>query len=91
MSDTRTLVLTIAGTGVGLAVLLTGVMYALIGGMNTRIDNLRTDFRELRADIREDHERFDTRLDAVAVTLAKVDQRLFTIERVILPGPNARE
>ena len=91
MRDTRTLVLTIAGTGVGLAVLLTGVMYALIGGMNTRIDNLRTDFRELRADIREDYERFDTRLDAVAVTLAKVDQRLLTIERVILPGPNARE
>lgn len=40
MSDTRTLVLTIVGTGVGLAVLLTGVMFALIGGVNTRIDGV---------------------------------------------------
>ena len=105
MSDTRTLVLSIVGTGVGLAVLLTGVMYALIGGVNgridgvngridgvnDRIDNLRVDLRDLRADMREDHARFDTRLDAVEVELGKVDQRLLTIERVVLPGPDADE
>ena len=89
MSDTRTLVLTIVGTGVGLAVLLTGVMFALIGGVNTRIDDLRGDLRELRADMREDHTRFDSRLDAVEVELGKVGQRLLTIERVVLPGPDA--
>ena len=96
MSDTRTLVLTIVGTGVGLAVLLTGVMFALIGGVNGRIDgvngridNLRVDLRDLRADMREDHARFDARLDAVEVELGKVDQRLLTIERVVLPGPDA--
>ena len=98
MSDTRTLVLTIVGTGVGLAVLLTGVMFALIGGVNdridgvhTRIDDVRSDLRELRADMREDHARFDTRLDAVEVELGKVGQRLLTIERVVLPGPDADE
>ena len=98
MSDTRTLVLTIVGTGVGLAVLLTGVMFALIGGVNgridgvnDRIDNLRVDLRELRADMREDHARFDARLDAVEIELGKVDQRLLTIERVVLPGPDADE
>ena len=41
MSDTRTLVLTIVGTGVGLAVLLTSLMYALISGVNARIDDVR--------------------------------------------------
>ena len=71
--------------------LLTGVMYALIGGVNTRIDDLRTDFRELRADMREDHQRFDARLDAVEVALGKVDQRLLTIERTVLPAQGAGE
>ena len=41
----------------------------------------------LRDDMREDHARFDTRLDAVEVAFGKVDQRLFTIERVVLPAP----
>ena len=41
MSDTRTFVLTIVGTGVGLAVLLTSLMYALISGVNPRIDDVR--------------------------------------------------
>ncbi len=80
MSDTRTLVLTIVGTGVGLAVLLTGVMYALIGGVNTRIDDLRDDVRGM-----------DARLRAVEVALGKVDQRLLTIERTVLPVPGAGE
>ena len=94
MSDTRTLVLTIVGTGVGLAVLLTGVMYALIGGVNGRIDGVNARIDDVRADIRElraDHVRFDTRLDAVEVELGKVGQRLLTIERVVLPGPDADE
>ena len=109
MSDTRALVLTIVGSAVGLAVLLTGVMFALIGGVNTRIDDVNTnltaqitgvntridDLRgELKAEIavlRDDVRGMDARLRAVENALGKVDQRLLTIERVVLPGPDADE
>ena len=85
MSDTRTIVLTIVGTGVGLAVLLTGVMFALIGGVNDRIDDLST--RMDRMETRLDG--MDERLRNVEIAFGKVDQRLLTIERVVLPGPDA--
>ena len=94
MSDTRALVLTIVGTGVGLAVLLTGVMFALIGGVNARIDDLsaRVDRIETRMDRIETRlDGFDERLRNVEIAFGKVDQRLLTIERVVLPGPDADE
>ena len=91
MSDTRTLVLTIVGTGVGLAVLLTGVTYALIGGVNTRIGDLRTDLRDFRTEVNSRMDGFDERLRNVEIAFGKVDQRLLTIERVVLPGPGADE
>lgn len=46
--------------------------------------------RGLRADVRAVHERadrFDDRLRTVEVALGRVDQRLLTIERVVLPAP----
>ena len=94
MSDTRALVLTIVGTGVGLAVPLTGVMFALIGGFNARIDDLsaRVDRIETRMDRIETRlDGFDERLRNVEIAFGKVDQRLLTIERVVLPGPDADE
>ena len=48
---------------------------------NARIDNLQADIREMRATM----ERFDSRLDAVDVALAKVEQRLETLERAVIP------
>ena len=91
MSDTRTLVLTIVGTGVGLAVLLTGVMFALIGGVNTRIDDLRDGLSTRMDRIETRLDGFDERLRNVEVAIGKVDQRLLTIERVVLPTPDADE
>ena len=38
-----------------------------------------------------DHVRFDERLRAVEVTFGKVDQRLLTIERVVLPPASSDE
>ena len=43
------------------------------------------EMREIR-EIRASMERFDARLDAVEVARGKLDQRLLTIERVVLPG-----
>lgn len=58
-----------------------GLLSAQIAGVNARVDDLRADLRDLRSSV----ERFDGRLDAVEVALGKLDQRLLTIERVVLP------
>ena len=46
--------------------------------MNGRFDRLETDVRSM-----------DDRLRAVEIAFGKVDQRLETLERAILPGPDA--
>ena len=91
----------IVGTGiavitaiVGTGGVLAGLLLTQIGGVNARIDGLRDDMRDLRPDMREIRatlERFDARLDAVEIALAKLDQRLLTIERVVLPAAESRE
>ena len=59
----------------------------LSASVNRRFDQVRADIRELGAD----HVRFDERLRAVEVTFGKVDQRLLTIERVVLPPASSGE
>ena len=77
ISDTKAIIGTIVGTGLVVA----GSLSAQIAGVNTRVDDLRADLRDMRSSM----ERFDARLDAVEVALGKLDQRLLTIERVVLP------
>ncbi len=89
MSDTRTIVLTIVGTGIGLAVLLTSVMFALIGGVNARIDDVYSGLSARMDRIETRLDGMDERLRNVEIAFGKVDQRLLTIERVVLPGPDA--
>ena len=83
-TDTKAIIGTIVGTGLVLA----GLLSAQIAGVNARVDDVRADMREMREmrEIRASMERFDARLDAVEVALGKLDQRLLTIERVVLPG-----
>ena len=102
-ADTKWIIGTVIGTGIGIvtAVLtVAGILLAQIAGLNTRIadvntriDDVNTRIGDLRADVRElraDHVRFDERLRAVEIAFGKVDQRLLTIERVVLP-PDAEE
>ena len=77
-SDTKAIIGTVVGTGLALG----GLLMAQFAAVNTRIDDVRSDMRATL-------ERFDRRLDAFEVALGKVDQRLLTIERVVLP-PTAR-
>jgi Sec-independent protein translocase protein TatA len=63
-------------------------MHAVIEGLR---DDMHAAIEGLRDDMREDHARFDARLDALEVAFGKVDQRLQTIERVVLPAPEAGE
>lgn len=91
MSDTRALILTTIGTGVAVVTVLSMQIAAVntriddmnlrIDDMNRRVDDLRTEVRDLRAAL----VRFDERLDAVQVAVGKVEQRLDTQERVLLP------
>ena len=64
---------------------------AQIAGVNARIDDLRDELKAEIAVLRDDVRSLDTRLRAVENALAKVDQRLLTIERVVLPGLAAGE
>ena len=56
---------------------------------NGRIDGLRNDLTTqidgLRSDMREDHREFGTRLRNVEIEFGKVEQRLETFERAVLP------
>ena len=53
---------------------------AAVARVDARLD-------ELRSDLREDRAAFDARLRAVELAFGKVDQRLLTIERAVLPAP----
>ena len=90
ITDTKAIIGTTVGTGLALA----GLLSAQIAGVNARVDDVRGDMREMRGDMREmraSMERFDSRLDAVEVAFGKVDQRLLTIERVVLPSATPDE
>ena len=84
-TDTKAIIGTIVGTGLALA----GLLSAQIAGVNARVDDVRADMSEMRGDMREmraSMARFDSRLDAVEVAFGKVEQRLDTLERVLLPS-----
>ncbi len=62
--------------------------------VNARIDDLRADLTTQIASVNARIDRIETRLDGfeerlrnVEVAFGKVDQRLLTIERIILPAP----
>ena len=61
-------------------------MNTRIDDMNARIDDVVEQMREHRREIRADLQRFDDRLRAVETEFSKIDQRLLTLERVILPA-----
>ena len=53
---------------------------------NTRIDDVRGELRDFRMEVNTRMDGFDTRLRNVEIAFGKIDQRLLTIERVILPS-----
>ena len=58
----------------------------LDASVNGRIDDLRTDLRDFRTEVSARLDAFDTRLRNVEIAFGGVDQRLLTIERVVLPA-----
>ena len=78
-SDTKAIIGTIIGTGLVLA----GLLSAQIAVVNGRIDDLIGRVSRLETDVRN----MDARLRAVEIAFGKLDQRLLTIERAVLPAP----
>ena len=75
------------GSALGLGVLL----LALFANFNARFDDLTVQIADLRADVRDvraDVRRLDDRVRAVEIAFGKVDQRLLTLERVLIPAPD---
>ncbi len=58
-------------------------------GLRADMTGLRAEIADLRAEVRADLRRLDDRLRAVEIAFGKVDQRLLTLERVLLPAPDA--
>ena len=103
MSESRTIVITIIGTGVALGALLVGLMMNqnlriddlrgeltgqiddLRGELTGQIDDLRGDLTGQIDDVKTDIRDMRTRLLNVQIDFGKVDQRLLTLERVIIP------
>ena len=66
---------------------------------SARLDDMQAQIADLRAEfgddirgirgIRDDIRRLDDRLRAVEIAFGKVDQRLLTLERILLPAPDA--
>ena len=97
-SDTKAIIGTIVGTGLVLGGLLSAQIANVNASLNARVDDVRADLiaqiggvnsrvDELRADVRD----MGARLRNVEIAFGKVDQRLLTIERVVLPDPGPRE
>ncbi len=78
MTDTRTIVLSIIGTGITTITVTVGFLAIITGGTNNRIDDLRADmnarFAETAAERRDEHRRIDERLDRLEDILLKPAQ-----------------
>ena len=72
----------IIGTLGGLLVVIGGLLLAQNAGLAAQNAAIRAEIAELRTDYR----RLDDRSRAVEIALGKVEQRLETLERVMLPA-----
>ena len=84
---------------VGTVVVLAGLLSAQIAGVNACIDDVHARIDDVHADLTDRIDRIDARIDRietrldgfderlrnVEIAFGKVDQRLLTLERVILP------
>ena len=72
---------------------MTGQMADLRTDVTRQMAQLRADMTgqmaQLRADMTGQIRRLDDRLRAVEIAFGKVDQRLLTLERILIPAPDA--
>ena len=81
-SDTKWIIGTIVPAILVVAGLLSAQISGVDSSLNARINDLNGRLERLETDVRS----MDDRLRAVEVAFGKVDQRLGTLERALLPG-----
>ena len=99
--NTAAIIGTIVGTGVALAGFLTTSLGGRIGNIENELRTTRTELREeirttrtelrneihsTRDELRQEIRLLDTRTRSVETGFARVDQRLETLERAIIPS-----
>ena len=70
---------------------LTAEIATVKADLSAEIATVKADLSAEIAVVRDDVRRMDDRLRAVEIAFGKVDQRLETLERLHLPGPDAGE
>ena len=93
-SDTKAIIGTIVGSGLVLGGLLSAQIAVQVAGINVRIDDMNKridDMNDCLGRLEADVRSMDARLRAVEVAVGKVDLRLLTIERVVLPTRTASD
>ena len=63
----------------------------LSADMDARINDLAADLRDFRTEVNRRMDGFDARLRAVEIAFAKIEQRLATLERAIIPAAQPAE
>jgi hypothetical protein len=79
----------IVGIGIAVVASVAGSAVAVIAVIVTLVGSVREDVRSFRTEVNTRMDGFDTRLRNVEIAFGKVDQRLLTLERILLPprGP----
>ena len=79
------MIVSIAGTGIGVTAVVVSVIATVASGISSRLSTMNAGIEALRSDMRKDHQGLDTRLRNVEIEFGKVGQRLETLERAVLP------
>ena len=67
---------------IGVILVIGGILIAQNAGIRNELNRMDASMADIRTDVR----RLDDRLRAVEIALGEVEQRLATLERIVLPG-----
>lgn len=88
MSDTRTIVVSIIGTGIAVITVVVGFMAILAGGINTRIDDLNATVNTRIDDLNAS---FNARIDDVNARIGNVETDLRELRTLVIEAIKADE
>lgn len=85
-TDTKAIIGTILATAIAIG----GLLINRIGNVETEVRTLRTELTgridRLRDEMLENYHRLDGRMRTIEQGFARIDQRLDTLERVVIPS-----
>ena len=89
-TDTKAIIGTILATAIALGGLLGGLIINRISNVETEVRAVRTELGDhidsLRDEMLENYHRLDARMRTIEQGFARIDQRLDTLERAIIPS-----